>query len=428
MTPGSQIIVLTDAPSKNTALQDRVVSLADSLDVCIHFFLALETGNCFSEVSVENYRYIAQETGGSVVGNAWEFSNFVASYRESPCTDTPDVRPGKRSASVDLRCQGFRVSRFTNLLKLSVRPSETGLRTVTVRKPGGNTAAPQVIDPYNNNRFAVFTELHPESGAWSVCVERGTVEVYPSLKTTLDVVILYLKNESHSSGAVPTTSNTPPACKFLFSIYKDGNSFNSVCNTFDTGTKGRIAVLTSRSPEMLSTYLNIIGNGRVVARVPLHKCSKFLIGNTTFPLGTFTYELGGEDQDGNPFVYNTNKNATFGPGNGYFNLSAVNGTNLEIDLYDVVRLTYELRNTNPYGSVAFNFTAESVDGFSKFLRPYQATVGVGESVQVTITASAGSSRIRRGSSHAFTVTATNGCTTLSASKTVTIRAPVSLRL
>ena len=158
--------------------------------------------------------------------------------------------------------------------------------------------------------------------------------------------------------------------------------------------------------------------------VPLHKCSKFVVGNTTFPLGTFTYDLGGEDQDGNPFVYNTKKITTFMPGSNYFTLSAVNGTSLEID---VILLTYELCNTNPYGSVTFNFTAESVDGFSKFLWPYQATVGAGESVQVTIAASVSSSSIRRGSSHTFTVTATNGCTTLSASKTVNIRAPVSLR-
>ena len=160
----------------------------------------------------------------------------------------------------------------------------------------------------------------------------------------------------------------------------------------------------------------------------MHKCSIFLIGNTTFPLGTFTYELGGEDQDGNPFVYNIKKNTTFGSGNSYFTLSAINGTSLEMDLYDVILLTYELHNTNPYGSVTFNFTAESADGFSRFLWPYQATVGAGESVQVTITARVGSSRIRRGSSHIFTVTATNGCMTLSASKTVNIRAPVSLRL
>jgi len=179
---------------------------------------------------------------------------------------------------------------------------------------------------------------------------------------------------------------------------------------------------------MSSAYLNIIGNGQVVAHVALHKCSEFLVGSTTFPLGTFTYELRGEDQDGNPFVYNTKKNITFGSGNSYFDLGPVNGTSLGIDLYDVILLTYKLSNNNPYGSMAFNFTAQSVDGFSKFLRPYQATVGVGESVQVTITARAGSSRIRRGSTYMFTVTATNGCMTLSASKTVNIRAPVSLRL
>ena len=183
-------------------------------------------------------------------------------------------------------------------------------------------------------------------------------------------------------------------------------------------------MVTSQSAEMSSAYLNIVGRNRtVVARIPLSKCSEFLVGYTTFPLGTFTYELGGHDQDGNPFVYDTKKTITFGPGSSYYTFSAVNGTSLEIDYDEIFSFTYEFNNTNPYGPVTFNFTAEPVDGFNKHLRPHRATVGAGESVQVTLTASVGSSRIRQGSSHTFTVTATNDCTTLSASKTVNIRAP-----
>ena len=91
----------------------------------------------------------------------------------------------------------------------------------------------------------------------------------------------------------------------------------------------------------LSLKLIIIYYWELASCNPLHKCSEFLIGNTTFPLGTFAYELGGEDQDGYPFVYSTKKNTTFGPGSSYFNLGAVNGTNLEMDLY-----VAEVRNTN----------------------------------------------------------------------------------
>ena len=174
MVPGSHMIVLTDAPSKNAAIEEQVVDLAKSLSVCIHFFLALETHNCFhwEPGSVERYRNITLETGGSVVENSWEFTNFVASYRDSQCTRFPGPLRRKRSANADLHCQSFRVSRFANLLKLSVQPSETGLRTVTVRKPSGSTATPRVIDSDDSNRFAVFTESHPESGEWTVCVER----------------------------------------------------------------------------------------------------------------------------------------------------------------------------------------------------------------------------------------------------------------
>ena len=97
MTPGSQMIVLTDAPSKNTSIKDWVIDRAKSLGVCIHFYLARETDNCFSADSVESYRNIAWETGGSVVENTWNFSNFVASYRDIPCADvdSPHVLLGR---------------------------------------------------------------------------------------------------------------------------------------------------------------------------------------------------------------------------------------------------------------------------------------------------------------------------------------------
>ena len=186
--------------------------MLQSLQVCVHFF---ETGSCDGVSPIPTYMRIAQTTGGTVVSNAWEFSNFVASRRDS-CADFYGLsRRKKRLASVALHCQSFRVSRFTNLLKLSVRPSATGLSTVTVRRPSGSTASPRVIDPNSSNRFAVFSEVYPESGEWSVCVDGGTVQVFSNMETTLDVVVLYPKNESHFSGAVPTTSTSPPACKFV---------------------------------------------------------------------------------------------------------------------------------------------------------------------------------------------------------------------
>ena len=216
MVPGSQIVVLTDAPSKNMAIENNVTEWAKKLQVCIHFFLALETRNCFRRVpgSIEMYERIANETGGTVVSNAWEFNSFATAHQKS-CAEFYELGRRKRSAFVDVRCQSFRVSRFTNLLKLSVRPSVTGLSTVTVRKPSGSTASPRVIDRNSSNRFAIFSELYPESGLWSVCVDNGTVQVSSNMETTLDVVVLYPKNESHSSGATPTTSSPPPACKFV---------------------------------------------------------------------------------------------------------------------------------------------------------------------------------------------------------------------
>ena len=214
MQPGSQIIVLTDAPSKNISLKEQVIELSNIFGVRVHFFLALETYNCFDPGSIEMYKHIANKTGGTVVSNAWEFNNFVVSHGDSGL-HADDSGRRKRLAIVDVHCQSFRVSRLTNLLRLSIRPSLTGLSTVTVRRPSGSTASPPVIDPDTNNRFAVFSELYPESGEWSVCVNSGTVQVSSNMEIALDIVVLYPKNESHASGAVPTTSSSPPACKFV---------------------------------------------------------------------------------------------------------------------------------------------------------------------------------------------------------------------
>ena len=106
MESGSQIIVVTHAPSKNTDIED-VIRIANNLGVCIHFFLA-HTGDNLDVNAVELYRRIAQETGGSVVGNAWEFSNFVASYKDSPYVYALVMcHVEKRSAIADLRFQSF---------------------------------------------------------------------------------------------------------------------------------------------------------------------------------------------------------------------------------------------------------------------------------------------------------------------------------
>lgn len=210
MEPGSQIIVLTDAPSKNTDIEKLVIEKANDLRVCIHFFLAPDTGDQLNITAIEMYERIASETNGTVVHNAWEFSNFVASYRKSPCTALEMSRV-KRSTSMDHN-HSFRVSRFTSHLKLSVRPQKEQL-TVKVRNPSGNATTLQVINPSSENRFAVFSELHPESGEWSV--ESDEAEVYHSLTTILDVVMLYPKYKSRLSDVVSVTSSTPPACKFL---------------------------------------------------------------------------------------------------------------------------------------------------------------------------------------------------------------------
>ena len=77
MTPGSQMIVLTDAPTKNEPLEADVIKEANDREVCIHFLIARN----MDFISDSVYQRIADGTSGTIGAfSDFIFSNFVASY------------------------------------------------------------------------------------------------------------------------------------------------------------------------------------------------------------------------------------------------------------------------------------------------------------------------------------------------------------
>ena len=197
------------------------------------------------------------------------------------------------------------------------------------------------------------------------------------------------------------------------------------------GTPGQVVVFSSQIPDISSTvplHLNYIQeNGDVAKSVPLVKCGGALAGNETFPFGSFTYQLEGEDKEGNPFVYNPRKTAEFKSGN--YSLTAVS-TGAEIRPAESVLLTYRLYNNNPpdSGPVDFSFAASTPSGFRTVFNPSHSSLAAGENTEITVTVTATSSQYFPGSTHIITATATDGCITVSASQSLTIVAPVSQQL
>ena len=177
MTPGSQMVVLTDAPAKDPQFEMQVIEEAKQLQVCIHFLIANPNG-----LEDGLYQRIASGTSGTLVEfSEFTFANFVATYRENPCER---IKPrNKRSISrrntarskrggvltldpLNALCKDFYISSFAYILKLSVEVFSSS--TVSITRPNGTIT--QVVASGN---LAVFSEAMPTGGQWRVCVDLG---------------------------------------------------------------------------------------------------------------------------------------------------------------------------------------------------------------------------------------------------------------
>ena len=107
LLPGSQVIVLTDAPPKGGTsarnnLREEIISKAKNSDVCVHFFLPSDSFNCLDDFpdGVEEYKSIASSTGGLVIDSGFDFSVFASSYNDHPCHALkPTMKKQKRDVA-----------------------------------------------------------------------------------------------------------------------------------------------------------------------------------------------------------------------------------------------------------------------------------------------------------------------------------------
>ena len=214
MTPGSQMVVLTDAPAKDPQFEMQVIEEAKQLQVCIHFLIANPNG-----LEDGLYQRIASGTSGTLVEfSEFTFANFVATYQQNPCERIKPME--KRSTSrkrntarskrggvltldpLSALCKDFYVSSFAYILKLSVEAFSS--RTVSITRPNGTIT--QVVASGN---LAVFSEAMPTSGQWRVCVDLGTLEISVSQQIAFDTSILFINEGSEMPSTTP-----PPLCKF----------------------------------------------------------------------------------------------------------------------------------------------------------------------------------------------------------------------
>ena len=221
MVPGSEIVLLTDAPSHATELEKLVIKEAIASKVCISFFLSL-TGGCIHEEGQMMYERIANATGGTVTGDISQvgFLDFDASHNYGQCANRYDLpRFGKRKKrqtsslsssetyNTEQACHNFSTSLFTTAVKVT---GHTSQHSVIVTKPNGERITVPTIDRVG----AVFRDPTPLSGEWSVCVYYGTLTITLENKNGMDNILKYLRPIA-SSSEFSIRHTPPPACKSL---------------------------------------------------------------------------------------------------------------------------------------------------------------------------------------------------------------------
>ncbi len=197
MVEGSQMIVITDAPSKHKEIVSNIITLAKDMRVCIHFFVSDSYG---TEDGL--YQRIADETTGTLTTpfSNWEFAKFASSYRESPCA-FEEVERRKRAA-IASRCHSFHISELSILFRFSGKTDSN----VILTRPSGTT-----IEVLGGAGVAVHSERHPEPGEWLACLSSGNLDFSVDQDYSLDATLGYLKKTN--TGTIVASISPPTECK-----------------------------------------------------------------------------------------------------------------------------------------------------------------------------------------------------------------------
>lgn len=188
----------------------------------------------------------------------------------------------------------------------------------------------------------------------------------------------------------------------------------------------KLSLLSSQADSIFSSTVRLLGDdGYATEPEALSHCGVSFTANHTLPTpGSYFYELNGEDINGGPFSFLVPRPVTLESGTQYYSFTDIGPGTIEGTSRDFILLFFLLGGTNPYGPSHFQLAIEGLSGFSYIVQPSEVLLGEGETVNVTVLLSVAVSNLEDGSSHLVNVSASNGCTTLYATKTVVITEPV----
>ena len=247
LQPGSHLVVLTDAPSKRFELVDEIIREATANEICIHLFLQnydyfskfgytesfadydyysdyspMASGGDSGEGSgsTEDFQYaydfsgydrIHSETAGTLLKriDSSAISQFIETYETDSCRNFNDrgFKPLVEFSPNISQCGIFLVSRLTTSIRAAISVFEDIFYfeqpVVTVFHPNGSETMAEFVT-YNHALISVDS---PQAGEWTVCVNRGAIDLLVHTHNNLNTIVLYPSEDGM------TASTNPPICK-----------------------------------------------------------------------------------------------------------------------------------------------------------------------------------------------------------------------
>ena len=224
---GSHVIVVTDAPSKDSGhCSTSAIKEAKAKGITVHFFLS-SSGCITARRPASKYIQIAEQTNGIVVESSIDFSaltQFVQKFVEQQVrSKLPSLAPpssrGKRSAllSASERCHSIKVSAFDRQLDILFKTLSVD-DVITVTKPDGRKR----VLPMRGGTLKFFNDSSPLPGTWTACVDEGG-KLSITLIKPIDVKFVgaFLKERIQEDGTRKAylASEVPYACKCICIIH-----------------------------------------------------------------------------------------------------------------------------------------------------------------------------------------------------------------
>ena len=224
MTPGSEIVLLTDAPSHDLELLDWVINNATGRNVCISFYLSINGHSDYWEP----YYKIAKETGGTIEESIDEtaFLRFNEKHECGKCArfyNIPTVKdPSKFCNPPEIILDGRKKRLASHGTEQHCHYFTTSLLTTTLTVYGYTEEDVMIVTDPNRQETHVITnimgekiywESFPVSGRWSVCVEAGTLTISVDTTDTVNSILQYITPLGIAQPPeLSINYSPPPAC------------------------------------------------------------------------------------------------------------------------------------------------------------------------------------------------------------------------